>query len=547
MLDGQGHEIPVSQVIIAHKSESGEVERFSTIMRDIRDRKAADNALKEEQLRLTLALDAAQMGTWSCSLQTGELIWSDRAQEIFGFAPNTFPGDRNTFVAMIHPDDRDRVLEAITTTFETGAPYQLEYRIRRLDGEIRWIAVWGRMLLHMSSLEPQLVGVVVDISDRKTAEAQLRASEQRYATLTAAAPVGIFRTNAVGSCIYVNERWCEIAGLTPEAASGEGWQQGLHPDDRDRIGAEWYESARENRPFSLEYRFKSPDGRVTWVYGQSVAERDIQGNITGYVGTVTDINERKETEKELQRINQELARATRLKDEFLANMSHELRTPLTAILGMTEGLQEGVFGAVDEEHLIALETIEQSGLHLLALIDDILNLAKIESGQIELEYSSVAVDRMCESSLVFVKQQAGKKRIRLHHKITPNLPDITVDERRIRQVLINLLNNAVKFTPEEGQIVLEVMALLPDETRNYKILRFAVTDTGIGIAPEDLKKLFQPFIQVDSALNRQHDGTGLGLALVKRIVELHGGQVSVTSEVGVGSCFVFELPIQPLL
>ncbi|AFZ02617.1 GAF domain-containing protein [Calothrix sp. PCC 6303] len=247
--------------------------------------------------------------------------------------------------------------------------------------------------------------------------------------------------------------------------------------------------------------------------------------------------------------NQQLARVTRLKDEFLANMSHELRTPLNAILGMTEGLQEQVFGVVNEQQLKALQLVERSGLHLLELINDILDVAKIEAGQIELDYAPTSVAHLCESSLVFIKQQALQKRIQLEIKLQINLPDLFVDERRIRQVLINLLNNAVKFTPERGCITLEVTQITlnisdADSPEQY-FLRFAVRDTGIGISPENIKNLFQPFVQIDSALNRQYTGTGLGLALVKRIIELHGGLVGLTSELGVGSCFTIDLPFAP--
>ena len=261
--------------------------------------------------------------------------------------------------------------------------------------------------------------------------------------------------------------------------------------------------------------------------------------------------------------NEELARATRLKDEFLANMSHELRTPLNAILGMTEGLQEGVFGDINGKQLKALKTIERSGSHLLELINDILDVAKIEAGQIQLECVPTALAPLCTASLAFIKQQALKKQIQLEIKLSPNLPYLLVDERRIRQVLINLLNNAVKFTPEGGRITLaasppaihpalegafsdsesEALDLFPTP-QNF--LRITVTDTGIGISPENVQKLFQPFVQIDSALNRQYAGTGLGLALVKRIVELHGGQVGLTSEAGTGSCFSIELPCTQL-
>ncbi|MEA5464948.1 ATP-binding protein [Leptothoe sp. PORK10 BA2] len=234
--------------------------------------------------------------------------------------------------------------------------------------------------------------------------------------------------------------------------------------------------------------------------------------------------------------------ASLAKSSFLANMSHELRTPLNVIFGMAEILQEQILGQVNGKQQKALHTIERSGSHLLELINEVLDLAKIESGHIDLEPVPVVVADLCQSSLAFVKQQALQKSILLYLKLPSDLPDIQVDERRIRQVLINLLTNAVKFTPEGGHITLAVVAFPPDEIYNQKRLRFSITDTGIGIAPGDLKKLFQPFVQLDSTLNRQYEGTGLGLVLVKRLVELHGGHVTVTSNVGVGSCFVIELP-----
>ncbi|MEH2415800.1 GAF domain-containing protein [Nostoc sp.] len=256
-----------------------------------------------------------------------------------------------------------------------------------------------------------------------------------------------------------------------------------------------------------------------------------------------------QAEAKLTESNQELARATRLKDEFLANMSHELRTPLNAILGMTEGLQEEVFGIVNERQLKALQTIEGSGSHLLELINDILDVATIEAGQIKLDCTSTSVADLCQSSLAFIKQQAFQKRIKVEIKLQLNLPDLLVDQRRIRQVLINLLNNAVKFTSEGGRIILEVAQLSSDmattDSSEQHFLRIAVNDTGIGISSENIKQLFQPFIQIDSALNRQYPGTGLGLALVKRIVELHGGRVGLTSQLDVGSCFTIELPCTP--
>ena len=264
-------------------------------------------------------------------------------------------------------------------------------------------------------------------------------------------------------------------------------------------------------------------------------------------------------------------RATRLKDEFLARMSNEFRTSLNSILGLSEALQEEVFGPLTEKQLKCLKTIERSGDHLLYLINDILDISKIESGQLELDLKVTNIRHLCESSLTFVKQQAIKKSISLKTTISPHPLTLLIDKRRILQSLVNLLNNAVKFTPEGGCVTLEMSCHsqnkngqtldsqeLSEEVKNpnqlvwesglltaENYIKISVTDTGIGIAPEKITKLFKPFSQIDSALNRKYNGTGLGLVLVKQMTELHGGTVSLTSEVDVGSCFSINLPYNP--
>jgi signal transduction histidine kinase/PAS domain-containing protein len=245
----------------------------------------------------------------------------------------------------------------------------------------------------------------------------------------------------------------------------------------------------------------------------------------------------KERTAELSAANAELERAVRTKDEFLATMSHELRTPLNAILGLTEAMEEEAFGPENPQQLKALATIRSSGRHLLTLINDILDISKIEAGKLDLILDWIDVERVCNSSLQFVRQIAETRHIDLSMKLTDTPFYIWGDERRLKQILVNLLNNAVKFTHEGGRVGLEVLGNSEQEQAS-----FTVWDTGIGIASEDLSRLFQPFVQVDSSLSRTHEGTGLGLALVARLTQIHNGSVTVESEVGKGSRFIVTLP-----
>lgn len=532
------------------------------IFRDITERKQAEIRLKESELRYASLASIAPVGIFRTNAQ-GDCLYVNRQWcEFAGMTPAEAMGQG--WIRALYPEDQAAVYAEWYAAAEENRNFSLEYRFQATSGKITWLYGQSGAERDAEGNITGYIGTVTDITDRTQAEQQLRDSELRYASLAAIAPVGIFRSDIQGNCLYVNEQWCQFAGLSPEKALGMGWLQAIHPDDRQQVESTWYKATQENCSFKMEYRLQRPDGRVTWLYVQAGVERDAKNLVTGYVSTLTNITELKATELQLHATNEELLRATRLKDEFLATMSHELRTPLNAILGMTEGLQEQVFGTITKKQDKALQTIAHSGSHLLELINDILDLAKIESGQIELDLKLKAIPPLCQSSLVFIKQQAYKKQIHVLSQLPDNLPHLIIDERRIRQVLINLLNNAVKFTPKGGQVTLKIEyfsqpidiytkpsdvqinpAQLPSgDLSSHGRVRFLVQDTGIGIAPEHIDKIFKPFIQIDSALNRHYSGTGLGLALVKNIVELHGGTVGLTSEVGVGSCFTFDLPCE---
>ena len=259
-----------------------------------------------------------------------------------------------------------------------------------------------------------------------------------------------------------------------------------------------------------------------------VANRDELGDLGARVNEMND---------ELQRLYRELEAASRHKSEFLANMSHELRTPLNAILGFSQVLEKRLFGELNEKQGEYVEDIRSSGNHLLSLINDVLDLSKVEAGQIELEVAPFSLREAVERGIVMVRERASKNEVALAAEIAPEVQVVTADERRIRQVLFNLLSNAVKFTPAGGRI--EVSA-----ARVNGQIQVAVADTGPGIALEDRDRIFEEFQQTDVGA-RQHEGTGLGLALSKRLVELHGGRIWVESELGAGSRFVFTLPGKP--
>jgi PAS domain S-box-containing protein len=443
----------------------------------------------------------------------------------------------------------------------------LESLILRKDGSLVPVEITGSLIELDGTYIAQ--GIFRDISKRKRIESALVDSEKRYRALFNHKSDAVFinsftETGKPSNFIEVNQAACESLGYSREELLTMG-PGDIMPKDFF-CKREVIETLHAQKYATQEILHQTKDGKIFPVELNLVELEDSQGK-TLVITSARNISDRKDHEHQLELANAELIRATRLKDEFLANMSHELRTPLNAILGMSEGLLEGILGAINERQTQAIAAIEKSGRHLLALINDILDLSKIEAGKLELEITKVDILQLCQSSLNFVKHQAFKRQIQLRANLSKEVGEMSLDERRIRQVLINLLSNAVKFTPIGGRVTLDVhyepievnlaehisLTRIPLQSKPNSVLdscpledRFylciSVTDTGIGISPLDQLKLFKPFVQIDSSFNRKYEGTGLGLALVKQIVEMHGGDVNLRSQIGEGSCFTVRLP-----
>ncbi|HPN52747.1 MAG TPA: PAS domain S-box protein [Anaerolineaceae bacterium] len=397
----------------------------------------------------------------------------------------------------------------------------------------------------LESIAAQIGGVI----SRSLAEEALRESEQQLENFFSVNLDLLCIANFQGYFIKLNRYWENILGFSIDELLATPYIHLIHPDDRESTLTEQSRLKEGIETLSFINRYICKDGSYRFFEWKAHPQGD-------YIyAAARDITERLQMEKalenernllslrvaertaELQALNVELARASRAKDAFVASMNHELRTPLTGILGLTEALQGEVYGPLTEKQKRSLHTIEESGTHLLNLINDILDLSRIEASRLELEYSLVPVRQVCDASIRFIAETARKKNITIHTHYSPDVIAVWADERRLRQMLINLLSNAVKFTPEGGSIGLDVTG-----DGENKAISLAVWDTGIGIKEMDVPRLFKPFVQLDSSLARQYSGTGLGLTLVLHMTQMHHGCISLQSESGQGSRFAIILP-----
>ena len=415
--------------------------------------------------------------------------------------------------------------------------------------------------------------------------AELRQSEERLRSLSTCSPVGIFEIDTEGGCRYTNPRYQTICGLKAAESLEKRWLESVHPEDRERAVTSWSDYIREGRNYSEEFRFQTAQGIVRWVQVRSSPMLSGQGELLGYVGTLEDITEGKQAEEvraqviREQTARQEAEAANRMKDEFLAVLSHELRTPLTSMLGWSKILRSK---KLDEKATSrALEAIERNAMSQMQLIEDILDVSRIIRGQLRLNVSAVNLISVMEAALEAVRPLAEAKDIKLNTVLNTSVGSVYGDPARLQQVVWNLLTNAIKFTPKGGRVEVRLSAYFgssisdfgfaqsndfglgsdgenldssnTDEGSNPKFkiqnsksqyAQIQVIDTGIGISSEFLPKVFDRFRQADSTTTRSHNGLGLGLAIVRHLVELHKGTIFAQSPgTGEGATFTVRLPL----
>ncbi len=569
---------------------------------DVTERKKMEESLQESEERFRDAFETAAIGMALVALDGHWMKVNLSLSNIVGYSEQELMD--KTFQDITHPDDLGKDLTYVKRLIAGDIPYyHMEKRYFHKQGHIVWIYL-SVSLVHDTRGNPlYFVSQIEDITERKRAMEALLESEKRYKRLVESTTNYIYTVeieNGKPVSTKHGSGCVSVTGYTSEEYEADPylWYRMIHGEDREAVikQADRLFSGEVVQP--LEHRIIHKDGSMRWVKNTPVPRRDKQGRLIAYDGLIADITERKRAEealkraydgleirvrertKELEKLNLELQvlnkelvlrrqeaedaklqaeTATRAKSDFLANMSHELRTPLNAIIGFSQIMIEGMAGPLNEQQKEYLGDISESGTHLLSLINDILDLSKVEAGKMELELSEFNLRELIDGSIVMFKEKAMKHNIKVKVEVREGIETIIADERKIKQVMFNLLSNAFKFTPDGGSVSVrakrvslrgEAEAISKDEIPRYSrndnligdFIEISVEDTGIGIKKEDIPKLFQPFQQLESVLAKKYEGTGLGLVLCKRFVELHGGKIWVESELDKGSTFRFIIP-----
>ena len=502
---------------------------------DVSDRKRTETALREAELRFHTLFEQTPVGVVVIDPAAASIIeCNEQAARQLGYTSGEFCQLSISHIEAI--ETREDVERHIERVLREGRD-QFETKHRTRSGEIRDVYVSAR-LLHLTG-RTAINCVFLDVTERNRAEAKVRESEARYRTLFEYAPDGIVIADPESYYLDANPSMCRMLDYTREEFIGLHASDIIHETEIPEI-APTLNAINRQADHHRDWRFRRKNGAVFPV--EVIATRMPDGNILGMIRDVTD---RKEAEAEREK-RQQAEAADRIKSAFLANMSHELRTPLNSIIGFTGIILQGLAGPLNPEQTKQLGMVRTSARHLLALVNDVLDISKIEAGQFEVAREPFDLQRSITRVVAVIAPLAEKKGLPLQVQIAANLGQAVSDQRRFEQILLNLLSNAIKFT-DRGEIRLRAERIdgfqPPGATLGQVAVRVTISDTGIGIKPDDLANLFQPFRQIHSGLSRNHDGTGLGLAICRRLADLMGGTIGAESTWEKGSTFSVTLPL----
>jgi PAS domain S-box-containing protein len=524
------------------RGSRGNAAYFLVHAEDITERKRVEEALQESEKRFRIMADGCPALMWATDAKSGNQFINRAYREFFGATFEQVEG--NKWRSLIHPDDAPQYVEASDRAVREHTPLRAEARVRRADGEWRWVATYAEPRLDLNGEFLGHVGLSFDITERRETERALRRSEEKFRQLAEnIREVFWMMSSDASEILYLSPVYEQVWGRTCESVyqNPMAWVEAIHPDDLERAHS-LFARQLQGEALDSEYRIRTPDGEEKWIRDRAFPVLDQGGHVIRVVGIAEDITERKRYEAELIQAREGADAANRAKSCFLANMSHEIRTPMNGVIGMLQLLLDTELTPVQRGYA---DVIETSGRTLLALIDDILDLSKIEALKVALERVDFSLFRTVEDAMQTLRGRATAKGLSFVWRAAPEIPWLLRgDPHRLCQVLINLAGNAIKFT-ERGEVLVEVRAEGQDTGK--VTLHFSIADTGIGIRPDQASGLFDPFVQADISTTRKYGGTGLGLTIARQLVEMMGGKIGFESKAGEGSTFwftsVFETPL----
>jgi len=520
--------------------EQGKVTTVFGYLLDQTEQIQAQICAEQAQAKLELALDASETGLWVWDMQTNRISWSDQAFIQLGYAPQAFEVTLASFQAKLHPDDTKKMFETIQQQMLEHKGFNVEFRFENAQGGWTWLQGRGKVTKNNAQGQPiEMMGVHLDISATKKTEFALKEQTELYLNLVEKHPFFINRFLPDTTTIYCNQTMASFFGATPDRMVGMRWADSLPSPSKEAALEALLRCTPEHSMSVNVNQVQDGQGRLRDIKWTTQAFFDEFGQVKFYQSVGQDITEQLALETKLKHTKKQAETANQAKSEFLANMSHEIRTPMNGIIGLSElAMKQDDVEILHEQ----LDKIYHSGRLLLGIINDILDFSKIEAGKLEIDPQPFFVCKLIDNLGSLFAMSLAQKPVQFHvNSDDLNHQAFVADSMRLRQVLLNLLGNAIKFT-HQGEVRLNLADYIDN---NYQAwLQFEVIDTGIGMSDHQQQKLFQAFSQADTSITRKHGGTGLGLVISQRLIELMGGDaIEVESKLGQGSCFRFRLPV----